>query len=364
MRLQATDEGLFAVNLFIAELHGVKNLPVEDKASIGYQKYLNKELLSLDLSTQEDRDELHTNIWLERLYEEVSQYETNKLMRALDSTIEPFKWSVPIELDASASMLGYIGCLLGEKRLLEATNVSYSGVMRDPWHQPTMSRKLFKAPAMRLIYGSTQSAPAIWNKEKIQYTPHDAFEFSKILNSGAFGVANDLKDFIISYCNPTEVMNPKVWGVTYQVNCNRYRQVGEKAVKYDIYDSDAKRIRRVTHVKTKSVPDLKSFKRFWVTNLIHHLDSRVADTVCEKAYDKYGFIIDIHDAFICSPEAASDIRHWYAEEMQKIYENRHEILQDYFQSININSNATTAWNKLMSKVEPIENFVASPWTLK
>ena len=364
MRLPATEKGLFAVNMFIAELHGIKGLSAEDKAAKGYEFYEERKLLELDLTKEKDRSELHENIWLERLYSEVEQYEANKIMRAIDETVEPFEWSVPIELDFSASMLGIMGLLLGDKRLLEMTNMSYTGIMNDPWQQGDMKRSTFKAPAMRMLYGSAQTAEAIWKAEKIKFTPADSIEFMNILDKGAFGLANDVKNFIIQYCKPTATMYPTVWGVTYQVGCNKWKQQGDYATQYDIFDTETGKVRRVTHVKTKKVPDLDQFRRYWITNLIHHLDSRIADTVCEKIYDKYNWVIDIHDAFLVNPEAAEDVRTWAAEELDKIYADRKTILVEYFNSINIGAEAVQAWKDIMSRVVPVENFKASGWTLK
>ena len=365
MRIQATEEGLYSVKLFVAELLGYKGLSVEDKAAKGYEAYLNKTLHKLDLSKEEDRKELHENIWLERLYNEIEAYEDNKIMRALDSTVEPFKWSVPIELDFSASMLGILGLLLGDKRLLEMTNMSYTGKLNDPWQTKNMSRTLFKQPAMQMIYGSTKSASEIWKKNKTKFSIDDVMEFDKILKEGAFGLANDVKNFIIHYCNPEPVMFPKVWGCTYKIECNKHNKLGDYPIKFDMYNSETDTIKTITHMHTKKVPDLKSFKRFFVTNLIHHIDSRIADYICNKIYDKYEWVVDIHDAFLVSPEAASDVRKYAEEAMLDIYTNRKEIIVDYFRSIGIKGKeAKETWLAIMNKVKPIEDFKPSGWTLK
>lgn len=92
----ATDKGVHAIYLFIAELFGVKHCTVDEKAEQGKQAYLARKLHELDLSDQDDRDELHENIWLERIYDELDQYFGAQLV-GLDHY-----WSVPIELDASA----------------------------------------------------------------------------------------------------------------------------------------------------------------------------------------------------------------------------------------------------------------------
>lgn len=88
----ATDAGATAIYLFIAELHGFKNGSAIDKELFGVECYLKCKLHDLDLTVEADRAELHENIWLERLYDELDAYTTN----------EVHYWSTPIELDASA----------------------------------------------------------------------------------------------------------------------------------------------------------------------------------------------------------------------------------------------------------------------
>ena len=84
-----------------------------------------------------------------------------------------------------------------------------------------------------------------------------------------------------------------------------------------------------------------------------------------KCIDKYGWGIDIHDAFIINPEAAEDVRTWYCEFMDLIYTNSESILANYFASIGINASAQQAWNRLQSKVVPITTeFKCQPMALK
>lgn len=70
--------------------------------------------------------------------------------------------------------------------------------------------------------------------------------------------------------------------------------------------------------------------------------------------DKYNWGIDIHDAFIVNPEAAYDVRKWYAEELNNIHANRKEILFNYFKSIGITQESQVQWERVLSKVVPFE----------
>jgi hypothetical protein len=152
-----------AVFLFIAELTGsfkAGSGNTELKILCGKTDYIKHTLHELDLEDEEDRKELHENMWLERLYAELDDYfripHKDSLIRHLsvhdesNYRTDTYKWSVPIELDASASMLQYEGLLTGDKRLLEMTNV-IGETLEDPWKLEGMSRKMLKKAATPML---------------------------------------------------------------------------------------------------------------------------------------------------------------------------------------------------------------------
>lgn len=95
-RQVATDKGVRAIHLFIAELLGFKEGKKFQKAAAGIKAYQAKTLHELDYSNESDRADAHENIWLERLYDELdAYYEACEQDRI-------YYWSTPIELDASA----------------------------------------------------------------------------------------------------------------------------------------------------------------------------------------------------------------------------------------------------------------------
>ena len=365
-----------AVFLFIAELTG-SFVPgsgdVNAKIQCGQQDYTKNRFHDLDLDLESDRKELHENVWLDRIYAELDEYfgidKPDTMLRYLvidtanyrDST---YKWSVPIELDASASMLQYEGLLTGDKRLLDMTNV-IGDTLQDPWKLEGMPRMMLKKAATPMLYGSSQSCHQLWQDNGIEYTAEDIERYTKEMADGPFGVANLLKEFIINNAAPKAEMKVRIWNEEFGVSCNRYRNIGEKTKAYKIWDTIDKKYNIVLHTDTKKIPDLEQFKRYFMTLLVHNLDSQVANTVIGKVMDKYDWGIPIHDAFIVSPAAAADVRKWYAEELTKIYEDREEILVNFFKSIGITSAATSQWRDLMAKVQPVEGeFVANPMALK
>jgi len=315
--------------LFVAELNGYKSGTEEDKIEYGYQCWKTSKLHELDVKQESDRDDLHENIWLQRLYSEmdnvfqVNSFSKKKLsIKELTSTpVSSYDFETPLELDASASILQWMGVLLDDLSLTEMTNVT-GDTLSDPWEFDGIPRKQFKKAATPMLYGSSKACYELWKKNKIKYTKEQVQLFNKELESGSLGLVNRFKDFIIDNCDPKEKMTVKIFNETIDIECNRFKNIGEKTTKYSIYDTITDRIRTISHTSTKKVPDLEQFRRYFVTLLIHNLDSQAANYVAEKIYDKYGFVIPIHDAFIVSPIAANDTRKYYAEFMELVYANR------------------------------------------
>lgn len=193
-------------------------------------------------------------------------------------------------------MLQHLGVLLGDERLLTMTNIMDNGHLNDPWYIEGISRNMVKKPFVPLLYGSSREIHELLLDAGIKYSLNDISILRGELANGAFGIANDFKEFIITYVKPKESMEINVYEDNFRVECNRYRNVGEETLRYDIYDSDTDSVRRLTHTKTKRVPDLDQFKRWFITGLVHAQDSQVADFVMESVIDTHGWGLDIHDA--------------------------------------------------------------------
>lgn len=405
MKQVLTKHGVKAVMLFIAELNGFKSGTVKAKVHYGVNCWLTSKLHELDYTdytstikansviTDAERTkqleeeakrledvnaETHENMWLERLYNgldnhfNISSIIKTKAITDRDALIyimnkhvkSTYLWDIPIELDASASMIQWMGVLMGDHRLTDMTNVT--GItLSDPWAFEGIPRTQFKHAATPMLYGSSKACHELWQDRKHQYTLQQVELFNKEITSGALGIANMLKEFLINNCKPTERMKVNINDEIFEIECNRYRHIGDTTTKYDIYDSITKRIRTIVHTTTKSVADLDQFRRYFVTLLVHNLDSQVANKVIGKVMTKYGWGIDIHDAFIVHPNAALDVRRWYAAELTHVYNNRSAILTNYFNSIGIGNEAQAEWNRLISMVHPITGtFKANLMALK
>jgi len=345
---------------FIGEALGYKTGTVDGRLAYGKEAYANRTYLELDLSDEHDRKDLHINIWLKRLYAELDRREAMTPVQKKN-----FKCPVPIESDSSASMLSYIGALTNHAPFLEMTNCMIHNRIVDPWKQTDMDRDLFKKAMTPLLYGSSESCQNLWAHRNLKFTKDDIKKFNKELTSGQMAVAKEFKNFIIQNVNPQEEMIVTINDEEFLIRCNRYKQQGEYICEYHCYDSNSGLVQTIRHTHTKKVADLKAFALYFVTLLVHNLDSQVMNYCCEKVCDNRGFSIPIHDAMIHDIADAILLRTSYAEKFNTIYTNRNVILSKYFKSIGIDKTALAKWNKVAQKViEPTEQFVCGMNALK
>lgn len=358
-----TTDGLDAAFLFIAELHGTKNVTLQEKLEAGQRHYMSRKFIYPD-----ELEDMYEDIWLERLYNEIdlalpltgitsiahTRYTAGKItltdyMQVRYSRMAPIKWSVFIEIDMSASVLGYIGLLLNHRPFMERCNM-IGTTLTDAWaHDTITNRKQFKT-IMRQCYGSQMTPAKMWDDMDIPYTPEEVAAFDAELNHGELAVAKAFKDFIIQECNPQPEMTIHVGNDKPFIKCNRHFNVGETTNIFDIYDSFTNTIRRIHHTDTKRIPDLKSFRRYFVTALVHGLDGQCMDSVCQPLTNEGQSVIDIHDALLLCPTQAPLARAKYASQLEWVYNNRNTILENYFNSIGVSATAMHRWVK---EVKPL-----------
>jgi len=336
------------IYLAIAELLGKKPKTLQEKIELGKEAYAFREFHNLDLDDEDDRADLYENIWLERIYDMFDRY---------DGT----NWNVPIEKDFTASVIGIEGLLLGDYNMLDEVNIINPDELKDVWSKG-MPRKQFKFASTPLLYGSTKSCTELWKKKHIEYTKEQVAIHNKELKSGVLGLGNAFKDYIINNVTPKAKMKIKVMDEEFTVYCNRYMNVGDYVKKYPLYDTASDSVLNVNHTHTNRIPDLEQFVRWFVTGLVHNLDSQVADYLALKI----DWLLPIYDAFIIMPWDAEKLRLNAEYKLTEIYNRGEEILTNYFESIGIKktNGSVKQWNRLMSKVKPVENFVASGYSLK
>jgi len=351
----ATEKGLEAKYLFIAELAGYKAGTVKGKIAYGKQCYNCKWLPDLDLTDEKELKELPEAIWLERLYIDIDNY----------FSIDNYRWQVPIELDASASIKSYYGLLLGHRPYLVDCNVIVeNGKLNDAWAHNTITNRDQAKSVMRVLYGSKQPILDMWTDMGIKGTREEALAMENDLTVGQYAPANLMKQFMANHAQMQPEMKLTIWNETFTVQCNKFYNRGETTIKYDLYDSNSKSIRRIHHTEIIKVPNLQQFRVWTSTGLIHHLDSRVMDYTCNIVYNASEWCIAIHDAIVVDAEYADLARVTYASQIDKIYSERKQIIQEYFRSINIPASAIVEWQEIMDLVEPIGDFKCSPMVLK
>lgn len=277
-KIYATQQGAKAIYLFIAELNGFKQGTEADKVEFGKECYINHKLHNPDVTTEEGRKDFHEDIWLGRLYADLDKFyelgdttlftskkRSNALAKAHHSTTH--LWTTPIELDASASMIQYIGVLLNDRRLMDMTNI-IGDTLSDPWAFDGIPRTQFKHAATPMLYGSSKPCYELWQDKGHKYTQEQVKAFNAELADGAFGLANAFKDFLINYCKPSETMEVTIHKDTFTIACNRYKNVGDKTTAYSIYDSVDGLVNNIYHTHTHKEADLEQFRRYFVTLLV------------------------------------------------------------------------------------------------
>ena len=373
-RNQATATGLKNKYLFIAQLCGFKSGSTESKIAFGRKCYY----------TTTQAHNAVENLWLQNTYTDIDKALCSPLLGILkrramagnmkfpDPEIKQHKWIFPIEIDASASVIGFYGLLLNHKPFLDRCNIT-QGDLSDAWGHQVITNRIQAKTFMRPMYGSQMSAKDMWNDMGIKYTPEEVLAFQHELTVGEFAPAMAMKDFIINNSQMQPEMYLVVNGERTLTYCNKFHNIGETTSVFDLYDTITNSIRRVHNTETKRIPDLKAFKRFGPTGLIHHLDSMVMDNAVDAIINQFGWVIDIHDAMVLCCEAADYARDIYANgrtpnepSLKQIHTNRNRILSDYFTSLNIPASKVSEWKStVVPLIQPMDTeLIINPLVLK
>ena len=313
-----TTDGWNCIYAAISELLGYYGKDIEDKIKYGKAMYITRELPSIEeMEYNDNYEDLHIRIMLERIYDNIDTYDDTG-------------WMVPIELDALASLIELMAVLTNDYEYMKRTNM-IGTKFDDIWTVPYCSRNHIKKALTPKLYGSNQHTKALWDKNKLEYTQIQLNKVSEDLSTGIYANANNFKDFIIGKVQPQERMKVKVFNEEFWIECNRFKWEETCQINYAVYTSAQGLLKKITRT-VSLVPDLKQFKRFMVTCLLHNLDSQIANKVCLDI----DWVISNHDSWTIHPNDAYAVRKSYTDSMYCIYENRHQILEDYFKSIGIN----------------------------
>lgn len=313
-----TKDGFDAIYAAIAELNGYRGKNYEDKVQNGIAMYINREMPDIEkMHEANDYSDLHVIIWLQRIYDGLDNYD------------ERIGWNIPIELDALASMLQLTAVLTNDHEYMRRTNM-IGTEFGDAWSVPYCSRNHVKKAVTPKLYGSNAEPKELWDKNKLQYTQEQLNKISEEIRTGLYANANNFKDFIIGNVKPKAQMKVNIWGQEFDIFCNRFKPGRTTEKTYWIYTSAQNLMKKVVH-HSGLIPDLDQFKRYFQTLLLHHLDSRIADTICAEM----DWVLPNHDAFTVHPNDTSKVRKIYTRELYKVYKERRKILFHYFSSIGI-----------------------------
>jgi len=279
--------------------------------------YIIRQLPSLeDMKDAKNYDDLHSRIWLERIYENLNNYEQKG-------------WYVPIELDALASQIQLVAVLTNDHTYMDGTNL-IGEEFKDIWTVDYCSRTHVKKALTPKLYGSSRNPRELWDKNHLKYTQQQVNEITKDLAIGKYANANRFKDFIIDNVQPQTKMTVHIWDEVFQIECNRFKWEETTQVEYTIYATQQSKLKRVVRT-VNLVPDCNQFKRYFQTLLLHNLDSQIANYICENM----DWVLPNHDAFTVHPNDANRVRELYVEKITQIYKHRKDILRNYLDSIGI-----------------------------
>lgn len=304
----------------IAELLGYRGKNREDKVRYGKDMYILRTLPSLDKMIEDnDFEDLHVLIWLRRIYDNLDHWEEG--------------WTVPIEIDATASMIQTEAVLLNSHELMDYTNLINPEEFKDAWSVDGVPRSLIKKACTPRLYGSCKEPKDLWLKHNLEFTQEHVNIVTEEIRSGRFSLPNSFKDFIIDNVQCQNEMKVKIWKERFTVYCNKFKFGVKEPETHFIYVSANGGCYRNVTIQVEKTPDIPNFKRYFVTLLLHNLDSQIANHICED--ERINWIIPNHDAFTVNLDMVDYVREDFTNMMYEIYKNRKTILCNYFKSIGI-----------------------------
>ena len=340
------EEGIESAYLCIAELTTGFEGDISKKLELGKLAYKDRTYHKLDTSTEKGIDDLFENIWLERLYNDMEKLEADP----------KHKVTTPLEVDFSSSNMVMIGLLLGHNKYVDHTKYM--------WSIEGLTKQHVKFAQTPYVFGSGASIKALWDKKRLEYNSAQVALMKKEQKSGKFAIANMLKDIITKDSRPTPEMDICIQREEFIVECNKTKNVGDTAKQYVVYNTETSRFSVIHHTNTHTVPDLERFKIYFMTLLIHNLDSQILDNIVMKM----DWILPIHDAGIVTWNGAGEMRRYAVVEMQYVLDNNRSTMVNYLKSINLTKTGWVKYAKLLELVEKEnedqEDIELSPFLLK
>ena len=246
-----------------------------------------------------------------------------------------------------------IGLLLNHSAYVDHTNYM--------WEIPGLSKLHIKKAQTPYVFGSQAPITKLWKKSKLKWTADQVKLMKYHQTHGKFAIANMFKDIIVNHCQPEAVMNLNVDNEHFTVECNRFKYVGDTTKQYVVYNSTTKNLEVISHMSVVKVPDLFRFQTYFVTGIIHNLDSQIMDFMCNLME----WVLPIHDAGIVTIAEARKFKHLASDKMKDIHSRGYEIVYNYFKSINLDDAGWKKFALLVKLVKELKgNMNITPWLLK
>lgn len=296
----------------IAELFGFRAKTLEERELYGLDMYLRKQLPDVE-------EDLHSRIWLERIYESLDNVDTQP-------------WRVPLELDVTSSVLTVESLLLNDHDLMDQVNLINIDDIKDAWTFDWCSRSHTKTACTPILYASGKEANELWTRAKLPFTIKQFLKMKNELENGRFKTATEFKKYIIENVSPQEIMEVQILGERFKIKCNRFKWEVQSRKTYSLFDSAQQKVKFITR-DVAMVPDTEQFKRYFVTLLVHNIDSQIANDICMSM----DYVLPNHDAFMIHPNDIDKLRNVYLQNVRYIYKNRHIILKNYYKSIGVSN---------------------------
>lgn len=277
-------------------------------------------------------------------------------------------WSIPVEIDQTASVCSYIGAITRNKGLLEITNSIGHGKISDPWTIGNIPRDAVKL-VQQVFYGSGKTLREIMSAEGFQIEEKDIRVVMKALNSGVFKIAKMYSEACKSG-SPTSSITVNC-GVDSYTFLNQHpleeedeeghkRPVGtHEDIKYGHINPLTKRVGLATFkIMTKMKLDKDRIRSLYPTSLVHHLDAWTMSQVIEYFHNNELWCIPNHDAVFCHPNQVANVQRIVKECLFKIYNT--DVLKSYLTSIGAaNSDASKAlFKEVKEPTLTLEDFMS------
>lgn len=361
---------------FYGELVGVK-APTWTKTLQMAEEAFMSHVQSWDICKVDYSD--YEQVWAARLVEEYV-----KLGQPNDSTV--VRWSIPVEVDQHASVVGYYGAILGSYRLMKSANViSSDGDTRyDAYTSLGENRLISKLLAMPCAYGAStggkhKAERILLNKKEWTKKYPNALKktsggsviitdpkIGEIIKTTWSNVTKELyvrfaefltyegKKFyeyennrsypvVLSYFNgdrqtiypkhiATVECEPSLDNPDGKVEKAMNKKTAVAVLNYELSTNKWKWM-----LKEKEVPMLfelnwEEFGRSLPTALVHHQDALTMDGLVYKLRTMGAMALSIHDACIVNPAYAHIVHEHVQSRLYEIYKNRKELLDSFLKN--------------------------------